>query len=885
MSHAPTVFISAATIDLLHLRDLLANAFKAAQFRVLVQNESLGAPLGNLRDLLVDAISQSDCVIHLAGTGYGSHATEAFPEAPAFRCSWTQFEYYHAHLTGVPAIAFTCGPKLSQFKDGEQEDPAEPGLKATLQKEHQERISSGEFDGTPCAGRKRTINAAAASNLYDVTIRVAEAIAALQRKHHTTLPAEAVQQVERNLQGIRLLHTLPPPPRGFTGREKELEELRKTTGQAGAVITGLRGMGGIGKTALALVLAHEWAPRFPDAALLLDGKGLAGDAAPSAAKLMEQVILAFHPEAKLPDDFNALSGIYQNVLHGKNALILLDNAKDAQQAKPLLPPDGCALIVTSRAGFTIDGVAPYTVGRMDDAEAEKLLRNAYDKLTADEVKQLLRLCAGLPLALKLAAAHLALDAADHHGTANVARYLQNLGGGRLANLDADAEDAAEITISETLRLSVEPLPEPERHAWEKLAIFTTHFDALAAEEIAGADEQMLDHFLRRSLLESAAPGRYQLHDLAADYARTRLSAAEIDALALALARHYQTVAEAANQLYMEGEVLAGLALFDRERAQIEAAFAAMVARPDEAAAERVIGIVEAIVYVGQSLRFHPRQRIVLLESQLRAARHTGRRNAEGTALGNLGNAHAALGDARKAIEYYMQSLELYRELGDRRGEGSVLGNLGIAYKNLGDAQKAIGYHEQCLEIAREVGNRRGEGTALANLGNAHFSLGDARKAIGCYEQRLEIARDIGDRRGEGNALGNLGAAQFSLGDARQAIGYYEQQLEIARKIGDLGGEGNSLGNRGIAHFNSGDARKAIEYYEQQKEIAREIGDRRGEGKSLWNSALAYDSLGERAEAVKRAEAALAVYESIEDPNAAKVRKNLALWKSQSAGGL
>ena len=123
-------------------------------------------------------------------------------------------------------------------------------------------------------------------------------------------------------------------------------------------------------------------------------------------------------------------------------------------------------------------------------------------------------------------------------------------------------------------------------------------------------------------------------------------------------------------------------------------------------------------------------------------------------FGSLGNAYSALGDAKKAIDYYEQALKIAKEIGDRRGEGNHLGNLGSAYSALGDAKKAIDYCEQALKIDLEIGDRRGEGNRLGNLGRAYSDLGDAKKAIDYYEQALKIAKEIGDRRGEGNRLGN-----------------------------------------------------------------------------------------------------------------------------------
>jgi tetratricopeptide (TPR) repeat protein len=695
------------------------------------------------------------------------------------------------------------------------------------------------------------------------------------------------------------LHQLPPRPSGFVGREADLAKLRALNPAAGAVLTGLRGMGGIGKTALALVLAHEWAARFPDAQLFLDARGTQPDP-PIARQLMEQVVLAFHPTAKLPDDAAAIAGIYRDVLGGKKVLILLDNALGAEQAKPLIPPAGCALIVTSRHSFMLGTVKPHDVGRLPDDEANALLREFAPDLTEAEAATLVPLCAGLPLALRLAGSHIALDAAERNGPPDFCGYILALGEGPLATLDADAPGAGEVTISETLRLSETQLPEAEREAWRKLGVFTASFDARAAQAIVGTKRKgfvawlrrtlrldrpldmrsALERFVRRSLLEREGVERFKLHDLAADYARAQLGADALAGLHLIHARHYTAVSAETDELYLKGDVVGGLALFDRERAQIEAAYAWLTARGDEAGAQQLLMLVNAVVYTGQALRFHPRQRIAWLESQLRAARIVKHRQAEGSALGGLGIAHAAMGDARQAIGFSEQHLAIAREIGDRHGEGAALGNLGNVHGDLGDVGKAIEFYEQSLVICREMGDRRGEGSALGNLGLAHADLGDARQAIGFYEQHAAIAREIGDRREEGNALGNLGVAHKNLGDARKAIECHEQALVVFREIGGRQMEGTVLGNLGIAHSTLGDTRKAIEFYEQQLVIVREIGDRRGEGNALWSSALAHDSLGNRPEALARAAAALAIYEAIESPHATKVRAALAEWRGE-----
>ncbi|MSU57963.1 MAG: tetratricopeptide repeat protein [Pedosphaera sp.] len=678
------------------------------------------------------------------------------------------------------------------------------------------------------------------------------------------------------------LHQLPPPPAAFTGRDEELADLEKkltTDHAAGATISGkqhagLQGLGGVGKTALATVLAHRLQDRYPDAQLYLNLRGADPDHRPpvTSVEAMQTLIHVFRPEARLPDSLDQLTPWYHSVLNDAGrVLLLLDNAADADQVRPLLPPANCLLIVTSRAQFQLPGLATRNIDCLAPAKSQELLL----KLSArfyGVAKEAAELCGHLPLALEVFA-----GAVNGRNLSSVRELLDRLRAGKdkLSAVDA------------TFQLSYELLADDLRGYWVRLAVFSASFDLPAAAAVwsVGLDDvarDVLQVFVNASLVEyNQSNGRFRLHDLVRQFCDGKLNEAQRIAARLRHARHYCSVGATTDKLYQQGgeNVRLGVELFDRERTHLEAAFDWLQTRRDQETAALLVELVDAVAYTG-GLRFHPRQRIRWLEGQLAAARITKNRGAEGAALGNLGNAYAALGDARKAIEFHEQALVIAREIGDRRGEGAALGNLGHAYAALGDARKAIEFHEQALVIAREIGDRRGEGQDLGNLGSAYFALGDARKAIEFYEQQLVIGREIGDRRGEGTALGNLGIAYRNLGDTRKAIEFYEQALVVFREIGDRRGEGNALGNLGNAYAALGDARKAIEFYEQHRDIAREIGDRRGAGNALWNSALALDQLGDRAQAMVRAEEALRIREAIEDPNAAQVRAQLAKWRGQ-----
>ena len=244
----------------------------------------------------------------------------------------------------------------------------------------------------------------------------------------------------------------------------------------------------------------------------------------------------------------------------------------------------------------------------------------------------------------------------------------------------------------------------------------------------------------------------------------------------------------------------------------------------------------------------------------------------------LGVRYDRLSDFRTAQKHWTEALEIATKLNDRQAESSVLGNLGVTCKNMGKTRRAIELYEKQLVIAREIGDRRGEGRALGNLGVAYKIMGETRRSIEYNEQALAIDRETGDRRAESNALGNLGVAYNRLGETRRAIEFYEQALTIHREIGDRQGEGSALGSLGLVYAALGETPRAIGLYEQRLDIARETGDRRGEGTGLWNMSLALDKLGDRAQAIAHAEAALKMLEQTEDPNADKVRQQLAEWR-------
>jgi tetratricopeptide (TPR) repeat protein len=671
------------------------------------------------------------------------------------------------------------------------------------------------------------------------------------------------------------LFQLPPPPADFTGRTAELAELRAAIEKGGVHISGLQGQGGVGKTALALKLAAELAPNYPDAQIHLDLKSVS-EKPLTAAEAMSHVLRTFHPEAKLPEKEEELRPLYLSVLHGKRVLLLMDNAKDAAQVQPLVPPPNCVLLVTSRYHFIVDGLHARNLDTLPTDDATKLLLRIAPRIDG-EADPIAKLCGYLALALRLAATAIAerIDLVPSD-------YRQKLADEkhRLKLLGGDKGVEASVTLSYNLLDA-----ETKKH-WRMLGVFPDTFDAAAAAAVweGGADaaQDTLSRLLQLSMLEwNDTTKRYRLHDLMRDFARQRLTRAESDIASLRHARLYLRVLSRVDDFYRKGgnSMVSGLALFDIEWGNIQAgqAWAETNSPQGRAAAKLCSGYPDSGTYI-LHMRQHPREQIRWNEAALAAARQLKDRAAEGRHFGNLGDANYSLGRYRRAIRCHAEHLVIAREVCDRWGEGVSLNGLGIAHYSLGDYPRAIEYYEQALEIARKLPDHRGEGNALGNLGTTFADSGEYDRAIGYHEQRLAIARAMGDRQAEGQALGNLGIAHRSLGKHKRAIGYHEKALRISREIGDRWGEGRELGNLGYAYAELGRDHFAIQYYKQALAIAREIGDRRSEGNTLGNMSLTLDKLGDRKKAIEHAEASLKIREQIEDPNAEKVRKQLEEWK-------
>ncbi|HET8640383.1 MAG TPA: tetratricopeptide repeat protein [Pseudonocardiaceae bacterium] len=681
---------------------------------------------------------------------------------------------------------------------------------------------------------------------------------------------------------------LPRDVTGFVGRCAELAELDRLL-DAPLGVAAISGTAGVGKTALAVRWAHRVADRFPDGCLYADlgGYGPGEPVRPDTA-LAGFLRSMGLPAADLPPAAAELAARFRSVLAGRRMLVVLDNARTADQVRPLLPASPrCFALVTSRdrlAGLVArDGAARVDLHPLTAAEAGELLRELIGQRAEADPRatgELAQRCARLPIALRVAA-----ELAASRPESALAELVAELGElpNRLDLLDAGGDPAT--AVREIFSWSHRHLPAPAARLFGLLGLHPgLDLDDRAAAALAGLDlgrvRRQLGQLAAAQLFEPSRPGRYRMHDLLRAYAAELAGPAEERRAATErLFDHYLRTSLAAAQVLDPGSspdgpfqtAAAALEWLDVERPNLVAVAgsAAATGRPAYATglSRALWRYLDSGGHHGEALRLHDYARRAAAEQadpagesaalgelgrvygrlgrfdeaveHLRAALAAGEGSAgEGSAgegavdldrLASLRNSLAVvygrLGRFDAAIENFRRALATYRRTGDRASEGKTLGNLGIVHAERGDYLTAADHFTQALELAVAAGDRIGEGDARSNLGHVNHLLGRHLDAIEHHRSALAIARETGDRAGEGRMLASLGLAQARLGRQREALDALDQALRLQRRTGDRSAQAETLSYLADLHNQAGDHHRALDRAEHALAIAADIGER------------------------------------------------------------
>ncbi|CAM5649904.1 OmpR/PhoB-type domain-containing protein OS=Streptomyces fumanus OX=67302 GN=GCM10018772_05500 PE=3 SV=1 [Streptomyces fumanus] len=623
---------------------------------------------------------------------------------------------------------------------------------------------------------------------------------------------------------------LPADLTAFTGRDAELERaigLLPLDGSLPATLTisAIGGMAGIGKTTLAVHLAHRVADRFPDGQLCINLRGFdpSGSVMPPQEALRILLDALGVPPRRLPAGLEAQTALYRSVLAGRRVLILLDNARDSEQVRPLLPNSpGCLVIVTSRNQLTGlvagEGAHPLTLDQLTEAEAREFLarRLGTERLAEESaaVDEIVERCAALPLALAVVAARAAA-----HPDFPLSAIAGELRDGH-DSLDVFAGDDITTDVRAVFSTSYKALSAPAARLFRLLGLHSgPDISAPAAAALAGLTAKEargpLVELTRAHLLTEHFPGRYTLHDLLRVYATERVEAEEAprerDLAVHRLLSWYLHTADAAYPLITPNRRRIPLerppapcrplsfTTHDEAVAWCETERSNLVGAVHQAAASGHPGIawrLPAVLWGFFYLRSHTVDWIETSRTGLSAARAA--QDSVGVAQA-LTDTAAALRNAERyddAIDHLFKAMAAYREVGDTAGRTRVLGNLGDTYLQVGRLDKAVEYIRRGLVLNQVMGNAWGEGINLSNLGDAYQRLGRFDEAVRCLEEALVVLRDSGNRWVEGVALDVLGTAHHRLGADDRAVEYYEQALAVHRDLGNRWGEGHTLGHLG-----------------------------------------------------------------------------------------
>ena len=690
--------------------------------------------------------------------------------------------------------------------------------------------------------------------------------------------------------GSMVPRELPGPVRQFVGRAAELADLTGMLERDSAqrsrtlVISAIAGMAGVGKTALAMQWAHQVADRFPDGQLHVNLRGYDPGPPISAADALAGFLRSLGvAEQEIPAEAEERAARYRSLLAGRRMLIMIDNAGDVEQVRPLLPGSpSCVTVVTSRdalAGLVArDGARRLDLDLLPPAEAVGLLRALIGErvdVEPEATETLAGYCARLPLALRVAAERAA--ASPSVPLADVASELA----GQQERLDLlDAAGDRLTAVRAVFSWSIRHLDDEAARAFRLLGLHPgADFDAYAGAALTDTTLRqarwLLDRLARAHLIEPAGTGRYGMHDLlrayAADQAGDQDSAQERGAALSRLFDHYLATAAVAAGTLFRGDPdqpapprpagpmppvtspAAALAWLDAQRSTL-VAVAAHAA--DHGWTGHAIGLAATIFRYPDVGHFT--DAAAMHSHARRAAAQSGDRTAEAAALTMLGAADAAQGRLRQATSHLEQALILCREDGDRIGEARALGNLGMVDYCQGRYQQSAGRHRKALAIYLDAGNHAGQARELHALGIVDLRQGRYEQAAGHLWRSLALFRDAGLRSGEALVLGHLGELELRQGHYVQAAGHLRRSLGLGREIGNRPCQARALAGLGFSELRQGRRQQAIGHLRQSLALHSQSGNSSGQAEALNGLGEAFLAASQVAQASARHAAALAL---------------------------
>nr|WSX51297.1 tetratricopeptide repeat protein [Streptomyces sp. NBC_00974] len=614
-------------------------------------------------------------------------------------------------------------------------------------------------------------------------------------------PAAAAREAAGSAAAGAAPCTLPYDLSDFSGRNRELGSLLAAAGNGPADgadgadartrIVAVDGMGGTGKTALAVRVAHQLAEQYPDGQLHVDLRGYTpGEQPLQPGSVIAGLLRTLGvPGERIPEDPAGRAALWRATLVGRRLLLLFDNACDAAQVHPLLPASpGCLVLVTSRARLVeLDGARWISIGVMSPEDSMALITETLGRERTERepgaARSLAALCGHLPLALRIATARL-----RNRSRWTVQHLVDRLGDEtRLL----DELSSGERSVAATLRLSYQAMDEEHRDAFRLLSLHPgTDIDLHAAAALLATDtrdaEDLLEDLLDMHLVQQHELGYYAFHDLVRSFAqslRNAETAPDDTAAVERLLDYFYAATEAACAVLFPARSpyetglrdtaatlppLAGAeqatAWFDREADAVAAALSLA----------ETWGFLRHVVYTTRNLSFFLNMRTYMEryrrvgEIAIAAARRLGDVQGLRISLTNQVVPLWKLGWLREGITLTEEALALARTEGERIGEGSCLEMLGLLHSSLGELAEGLRYQELAVEVHQETGDVQAALHLMCSVSTTYGSLGRPKDALGAAQRAVELAREVSSLDGEVAARNDLASALLALGRVPEA---------------------------------------------------------------------------------------------------------------------
>lgn len=705
---------------------------------------------------------------------------------------------------------------------------------------------------------------------------------------HALAPAIAVTPVGSG----RAPAQLPADLADFTGRDETVERLVGLLARehpSAPRVVAIVGTGGTGKSSLATHLATRIRGEFPHGQLVAELHGASSQPARPDDVLAGLLRGLGVSAPNIPAALDERAATYRSLLDGRRVLVILDDARDAAQVRPLLPASpGCAVVVTSRRSLSELPVEHVELSPLGRAEAHTLFTRIVgdDRVNAEPAAAaaVVDACGGLPLALRIAASRLV--ARPRWTIAHLAERLAD------SRHRLDELRVGDLRVRSSFAVSYHALSDETARAFRLLGVLDHPECELALvaamlETPTAAAERLLDELVDVHLLDSPRPERYRLHDLLHGFAR-ELAADELDpparvtAMRLALARAVETTLAAAAVLHPaeagDGaaaraapftDLTSALAWLDRtwdDLTALAAQASATATIPPEDSAALLAALAQCTYATGDWATMERLARRVLDEVDEERAPALA---ARGHSL--LARALTSVHRADEAAPHHERALAAFRALGMRSREASVLQNIALRHIRQRDPRTALRLLDEALDIWTEVDHLPGRAWCIWTIGTTTSFLEATDAARAQLEEALALFRAAGDTRGEAVALNNIGHNYILSGRPEHALAYLTESVGLSRRIGNRDSEAEVLDTMGEAYAVAADWDLARHHYELALALRIETRDRHGEARVLTQLGTVLRAVGQNDRARECWRSASRIFTDMDAPEAADVR--------------